>query len=179
MRDKSRGRSQLNALQSGLAEVLGADQMHLLASLARLRRAWPSIVGPMMSVRTEPIQLEPLPDGGFRLLVGVDHAIMAQQIRFLHQDIRKACYSHCRVKELAQIRTRVVPGAGIKPSKPRPEARPVGLADMRRVASELKSIKDRKLRRAAFRARLSQLAYGNEPGNEPGNDQDDIPHNGD
>lgn len=169
-KERSRGRSQLHNLHDGLAEVLGADQLQLLANLAKLRRAWPSIVGPMMSARTEPIQIEPLPDGGSRLLVGVDHAIMAQQIRFLHQDIRRACFSHCRIKELAQIRTRVVPGAGIKPSKPKPEARPVGFADMRRVASELKSIKDHSLRHAAFRARLSQLAYANDPDERPDGD---------
>lgn len=141
--------------------------MQLLANLAKLRRAWPSIVGPMMAARTEPVLLEPLPDGGSRLLVGVDHAIMAQQIRFLHQEIRQACYTHCRVKELAQIRTRVIPGAGVAPTKARPKPKGIGFADMRRVASDVKSIKDHKLRRAAFRARLSQLAY------------DEIPYNGD
>ena len=115
--------------------------MQLLANLAKLRRAWPSIVGPMMAARTEPVLLEPLPDGGSRLLVGVDHAIMAQQIRFLHQEIRQACYTHCRVKELAQIRTRVIPGAGVAPTKARPKPKGIGFADMRRVASDVKSIR--------------------------------------
>jgi len=165
MSDRSRGRSNLNALQAGLAEVLGAEQLYQLANLARLRKAWPDIVGPMMAARTEPVLLEPLPDGGNRLLVGVDHAIMAQQIRFLQQDIRSACFNHCRIKELAQIRTRVIPGAGIKPSAPKAKPKPVGFTEMRRVASELKSIKNHALRRAAFRARLSQMAYHESPQN--------------
>lgn len=133
--------------------------MQMLIGIARLRRSWPEIVGAMMAARTEPIQLEILPDGGCCLWVAVDHSIMAQQIRFLRDEIRKACFKQAGVSDLHHIRSRVQPGAGIKSDAVVPQAEPVSWAQKRELAQELAGMKDRALRKAMFQARLAQLRY--------------------
>ncbi len=163
MRKKQRrSRAQLADLQHNLSEILGADAMQELIGLARLRRFWSDIVGSMMAGRTEPIQIEHLPDGGVCLWVAVDHSIMSQQIRFLRDDIRKACFKFAGIDNMHKIRTRMQPGAGIPPKAPPPKPKAVSLQQKRGLAKELATIKDRNLRKAAFRARLAQIAYGNE-----------------
>ncbi len=154
-----RPRARLTGLHDNLADILGEESLEQLISIARLRRAWPQIVGGMMAARTEPLQIEPLPDGGVCLWVAVDHSIMAQQIRFLRDDIRKACFKHAGQTELRKIRSRVQPGAGIKPKQPPAKPAPLSWAQKRRLALDVASIKDRKLRKAAFQARMSQLMY--------------------
>ncbi len=133
--------------------------MQKLIGIARLRRAWPDIVGAMMASRTEPIQIEPLSDGGSCLWVAVDHSILAQQIRFLRDDIRKACFRQAGISDLHHIRSRIQPDAGIKPGAPPPQANPVSWHQKRELARELASMKDRALRKAMFQARLAQLRY--------------------
>ena len=133
--------------------------MQKLIGIARLRRAWPEIVGAMMASRTEPIQIEPLADGGSCLWVAVDHSILAQQIRFLRDDIRKACFRQAGVSDLYHIRSRIQPDAGIKPDAPPPQPNPVSWHQKRELARELASMKDRTLRKAMFQARLAQLRY--------------------
>jgi len=154
-----RSRSRLNGLHDNLAEILGEDSLAQLIGVARLRRAWPHIVGAMMSARTEPVQLEQMADGGVCLWVAVDHSIMAQQIRFLRDDIRKACFKHAGMTDLHRIRSRVQPGAGIK-TKQKP-ATPAALSwgQKRRLAKDVASIKDSALRKAAFQARMAQVMY--------------------
>lgn len=154
-----RSRSRLTGLHDNLAAVLGEDSLQQLIGIARLRRAWPDIVGAMMAARTEPLQLEQLAEGGVCLWVAVDHAIMAQQIRFLRDDIRKACYKHAGLTDLYRIRSRVQPGAGVKDRPPSPKPVALPLSVKRRLAQEVASIKDRTLRQAAFRARMTQLMY--------------------
>jgi hypothetical protein len=156
---RKRPRSRLTGLHNNLAEILGEESLDQLIGLSRLRSAWPDIVGSMMASRTEPIQIEHLADGGLCLWVAVDHSIMAQQIRFLRDDIRKACFKHARISELYKIRSRMMPGAGIKTGKKAIKPKPLSFRTKRELALELSSIKDRPLRKAAFQARLAQLAY--------------------
>ncbi len=154
-----RSRSKLAGLHDNLAEILGEDSLQKLIGIARLRRAWPHIVGAMMAARTEPLQLEKLADGGVCLWVAVDHSIMAQQIRFLRDDIRKACFKHAGMTDLYRIRSRVQPGAGIKAKQKPARPTPLSWAQKRRLAQDVASIKDSALRKAAFQARMSQIMY--------------------
>jgi len=155
-----RSRSKLAGLHDNLAEILGEDSLQQLIGIARLRRAWPHIVGAMMAARTEPLQLEQLADDGVCLWVAVDHSIMAQQIRFLRDDIRKACFKHAGMTDLHRIRSRVQPGAGIKTKQKPAKPAPLSLTQKRRLAQDVASIKDSTLRKAAFQARMSQVMYG-------------------
>ena len=126
--------------------------------ISKLRRLWPDIVGPMLAERSEPISIEK--DGDVNcLFIAVDHPIMSTQIRFLRDDIRKACFKRCRIESLGKVRTRVLPEAGIKNEKKITVPSKVTLFEKKRVASELKSIKDRNLRHAMFDARVAQLKY--------------------
>ncbi|MDT8375871.1 MAG: DciA family protein [Mariprofundaceae bacterium] len=153
-----RPRSRLTPACNDIAEILGQDRFGELLAISQLRRAWADIVGPMMAVRTEPVSIEK--DGDVNCLwIAVDHPIMSQQIRFLRDDIRKACFKRCRIESLAKVRTRVQSGAGIKPKKNRLIRNRVSLSDKKRVASELESIKNRTLKRAIFDARIAQLRY--------------------
>lgn len=151
--------SGLNSLEQGLAQVLGGETLERLSAIARIRRAWPNTVGPMMAERTEPIMLEQLADGALCLWVGVDHPIMAQQIRFLHEEIRKTCLRQARVGRLRRIRTRLMPQAGIKSRPSAIKRHPVSWQERRAIACMLTSIRDKAVRRAMFEARIAQLAY--------------------
>ncbi|RMH62285.1 MAG: DUF721 domain-containing protein [Zetaproteobacteria bacterium] len=162
MKRAVRKRSHPKPLNDPLAEILGRDNLALLSATARLRRHWPAIVGTMMATRTEPVSLEQQPNKGLLLLVAVDHPIMAQQIRFLEREIRRACQQRLGIVGLRWIRTRMQPQAGMK--SPRPShvrgAR-VPWRIKRGIASELACVKDKRLRRAMFAARIAQ--YTNNP----------------
>jgi len=158
-RRNKRPRSKLDGIHDNLAKILGKDALDQLISLSRLRRAWPHIVGTMMATRTEPLQLQGIENNGLCLWVGVDHSIMAQQIRFLRDDIRKACFKHAGLTNLHKISTRILPGAGIKQPKAKPQRRTLQFHEKRRLALDVASIKDRTLRKAAFQAAMTQLAF--------------------
>jgi hypothetical protein len=149
-------------LHDNLAAILGEASLEQLIGIARLRRAWPDIVGELMAGRTEPVEIKHLPDGGFCLWVAVDHSIMAQQIRFLRDDIRKACFKHARISDLYRIRSRIQPGAGIRAKKRPARPGPLSLTEKRKLALEVSCIKDRTLRKAAFQARMTQVKYDKE-----------------
>jgi len=145
-----------------MAEILGQDRFGELVVISQLRRVWPDIVGPMMAARTEPISIEK--DGDVNCLwIAVDHPVMSQQIRFLRDDIRKACFKRCQIKSLGKVRTRVQPSAGIKPKKKPFVKNKMSLSEKKRVALELESIKDRTLKRAIFDARIAQLRFRDLP----------------
>ncbi|OIQ03981.1 MAG: hypothetical protein AUK36_01325 [Zetaproteobacteria bacterium CG2_30_59_37] len=152
---KFRPRSRLTALQSGLSEVLGVDQLKQLADIGRIRRDWAKIVGPVLSQHTEPLNI----DKG-SLHVAVDHPAMAQQLRFLHEEIRQACFRQCRVTGISNIRSRHQPGAGI-PSRniSKPVARRLSLSEKKTVVQEIGTVRNKMLRRAMFEARVNQLRY--------------------
>jgi len=157
-RRKLRPRSKLEPAQTGIAEILGHDRFVELSVISKLRRVWPEIVGPMMAARTEPVSIEK--DGDVNcLFIAVDHPIMSQQVRFLRDDIRKACFKRCRIESLGKVRTRVLSEAGIKSEKKIIRPSKVALVAKKQVASELKNIKDRNLRHAMFDARVAQLKY--------------------
>ena len=155
-----RPRSKLQGIHGGLSEILGEESLGKLMGMARLRRAWPDIVGPMMATRTEPIVIERIDDEGVCLWVAVDHSIMAQQIRFLRDDIRKACFKHAQITNLHKISTRLQPGAGIKAKPAKPKGRALSFGEKRRLAQDVAAIKDRTLRKAAFQAHIAEVSYG-------------------
>jgi len=158
-----RSRSKLTPAQTGIAKILGEDRFVQLAMISNLRKAWPDIVGPMLAERTEPISIEK--DGGVNcLFIAVDHPIMSTQIRFLRDDIRKACFKRCRIDSLVKVRTRVQEGAGIREQRTIRKVANVSLSEKKRVAGELENIKDRSLRRAMFDARVAQLRYSDSTG---------------
>ncbi|MBN4077239.1 DUF721 domain-containing protein [Mariprofundus ferrooxydans] len=158
-RRNKRSRAKLAGIHDNLAKILGEESLNQLITLARLRRAWPHIVGAMMATRTEPIQLQGIENDGLCLWIGVDHSIMSQQIHFLRDDIRKACFKQTGINNLHKISTRMMPGSGIKAPPPPAQARRVHFHEKRRLALDVASIKDRSLRKAAFNAHLAQLAY--------------------
>ncbi len=152
---KKRPRSRLTALQAGLSDILGEEKLEILAGIARLRRAWPAMVGPVLAQHTEPVNIE-----SGMLLIAIDHPVMAQQIRFLQCEIRDACFQKCHVCNIRRIRTRMQPGAGMS-NKVRSviPARSVGMSEKKRVADTLRYISDKTLRHAMFDARMTQLSY--------------------
>jgi len=138
-----------------LSDVLGEEKLEKLAGVARLRRAWPLIVGPVLAQHTEPISIE-----SDTLLTAVDHPAMAQQIRFLQQEIRDVCFRKCRVTGIRRIRTRMQPGAGINiTGQPAIPVRSIGLGEKKNAVTTLRHVADKTLRRAMFDAYLAQLAY--------------------
>ncbi|MCF7820895.1 MAG: DUF721 domain-containing protein [Mariprofundaceae bacterium] len=153
-----RPRSRLTPAYNNIAGILGHDRFSELVAISQLRRIWADIVGEMMAARTEPVSIEK--DGGVNcLFIAVDHPIMSQQIRFLRDDIRKACFKRCQIETLVKVRTRLQPGAGIKGKKNRTIKNKISLSDKKRVALELETIKDHALKRAIFDARIAQLRY--------------------
>jgi len=152
---KFRPRSKLTALQSGLSDVLGADQLKQLADVGRIRRDWAKIVGAVLSQHTEPLNI----DNGC-LHIAVDHPAMAQQVRFLHEEIRAACFKQCRVTGISNIRSRHQPGAGIPTrSSTAPVAQKVSLSAKKAIARDIGPMRNKQLRRAIFEARINQLRY--------------------
>jgi len=141
-----------------MTDILGAERLDHFVALSRLRRHWPDILGPMMAGRTEPVNIERMEDGNSRLWIAVSHSAIAQQIRFLRDEIRKACSRHCGIYNLVEIRTRVQADAGITTPAP-VRARKVSLNMRKRIAGEIGDIKDKKLRLALFQARVAQLAF--------------------
>jgi len=155
MKRDSRPRSQLKALQTGLSEVLGEEQQKRLGDICRVRRDWAKIVGPVLAQHTEPLNIEK-----GCLHIAVDHPVMAQQIRFLQDKIRQACFKQCRVTGISNMRSRHQPGAGI-PSKSttRIVSRQLSLSDKKAIARELSLVRNKSLRFAMFEARVNQQRY--------------------
>jgi len=155
MKRVKRPRSRLTALQVGLSGVLGEEQLNRLADIGHARRDWAKVVGPVLAQHTEPLNI----DNGC-LHIAVDHPAMAQQVRFLQQKIRDACFRQCRITGIRQIRTRHQPGAGIAlPSPHKAAVRELSLHDKKTIAREMRSVRSKPLRRAMFKARINQLRY--------------------
>jgi len=152
---RKRKRSHLTPLQSGLSAVLGEQRLQELAAIGHLRRGWKKVVGPVLAQHSEPLNIE-----AGCLHIAVDHPAMAQQIRFLQQEIREACFRLFRIKNISNTRTRMQPGAGIRstPSTQTP-ARDISLQDKKIIAAEIHSVRDKTLRLAMFEARINQLRY--------------------
>jgi len=149
-----RKRSQLKSIENGLAEVLGAEKLSRLADISRLQRRWPEIVGPMLSTCTRPITIET-----GCLLIAVNHSTVAQQIRFLQQEIRDACFHKCRVKGISRLRTRMQSDIAVQNPLQKASPAKVSLSRKKRIATELRDVEDRALKRAIFHARVAQSAF--------------------
>ncbi|MDQ6974374.1 MAG: DUF721 domain-containing protein [Mariprofundaceae bacterium] len=155
----ARKASNLQSMQGNLAKILGTQRLQELSGLTRLRRLWPDIVGKMMASRTEPLQLKPGDGGSHILVIAVTHSTMAQEIVFLRDHIRQACFEHAHMGRISKIYTEVRVDAGFHEKDiPVPLAN-VTFSKKKELARELQSIKDVALRRAMFQARVAQLRY--------------------
>ena len=154
-----RHRSKLTALQTGLSGVLGEDKFRRLNDIGRIRRNWSKIVGPVLAQHSEPLAIEK-----GCLQVAVDHPAMAQQFRFLHEEVRQSCFRTCRVGNISNIRTRHQPGAGIPlPKTATRRLRRLSLSDKKAAAMALRMVHNKALRRAMYEARIKQLRTGSDP----------------
>ena len=159
MKRGSRPRSQLKSLQNGLAEVLGEEQQKRLGDICRVRRDWAKIVGPVLAQHTEPLNIE-----NGCLHIAVDHPVMAQQIRFLQEKIRQACFKQSRVTGISNMRSRHQPGAGMPTKRAsRIVSRHLSLSERKVIARELRPVRNKSLRFAIFEARVNQLRYLSNP----------------
>ncbi|MBL1352652.1 MAG: DUF721 domain-containing protein [Zetaproteobacteria bacterium] len=151
--------SNLQGMEGNLAKILGTQRLQELSGLTRLRRLWPDIVGKMLASRTEPLQLKPGEGDSHILVIAVTHSTMAQEIVFLRDQIRQACFEHARMGRISKIYTEVRMDAGFHESKHAVKVSSVSLGKKKELARELQSIKDIALRRAMFKARVAQLRY--------------------
>ncbi len=149
-----RKRARLAPLEHGLADVLGAERLARLSEITRLQRRWPEVVGAMLASCTRPVTIE-----SGCLVIAVSHPTIAQQIRFLQQEIREACFRKCSIGGITRLRTRVQPDIAVIRPERRPEPGPVSFASRKRIAADLRGLKHHELRRAIFRARLAQKAF--------------------
>jgi len=142
------------------ADLLGSKRIGLMRGESRLKQQWPEIVGPMLAARSRPLELELLADGACCLWVAVDHPYLAQQLRLMRDDLRKACFNHCGIRRIAKIRSRVDPAvcgyAVVKPDAGRKQG--VSWQMCRAALAEMQAVTNRTLRHSMVRARLRQMA---------------------
>ncbi len=150
------------------AEILGKDRIALLRGEARLRHFWPQIVGPMLAARSRLLELEPLGDGSCCMWVAVDHPYLAQQLRLMRDELRRACRRESGVVRIAKIRSRIEVGAGRIHTEHLPKVVAASWRMRRLAAQELRPVTDKPLRRVMFRARVRQLAMTQDDGSDPG-----------
>lgn len=152
--------SSLQPAQLHFGKIFSPERMQRLAGIGLLRRRWHEIVGPLMAARCEPLSLDPQHDGSLTLMIAVDHPVIAQQIRFLYEDIRTACLKQCSIQRLARVYSRVHQGAGMREKQAVSKIiHPVAFADLRGLAQTLQDVEDKAIRRMMFQARISQFKY--------------------
>ena len=154
-----RGKSQLKDMHRDLSSILGAQRLQQLSGLTRLRRLWPDIVGSMLAARTEPIELKPGEGDSYVLVIAVTHSTIAQEVHFLRDDIRRACFEKARMGRISKMYTQVQVGAGFRQERQIMPTRSISLTQKKQLARELQTIKDIALRRAMFYAHVAQLQY--------------------
>ncbi len=152
----------LHGISGDLAHILGTQRLQELSGLARLRRLWGKVVGEMMASRTEPLFLKPGEGGSHILVIAVTHSTMAQEIVFLRDHIRRACFEHAGIGRISKIYTEVRVDAGFKEVVQPVATQSISWQQKKQLARELKGINDGTLRRAMFKARLAQLTYQKE-----------------
>ncbi|MDX8398277.1 MAG: DUF721 domain-containing protein [Mariprofundaceae bacterium] len=158
-RKARRPSSKLTDIQQSLSSILGNERLQQVVGLTRLRRLWPHIVGAMMAQRSEPVELKMDQNGSMTLIIAVNHSTIAQQIIFLRDAIRSACFEQAKLGRIAKIFTRVQVISAPNNAQNSAVPKPVALNIKKQLASELKNIKNRTLRHAMFDARLAQLRY--------------------
>ncbi len=157
---KTRKNSELKALNISFHKFIDAERMQRLTSIAILRKHWHDIVGNMMAERCEPVAIEPQPDDSLGLIIAVNHSVIADMIRLeFHENIRKACYSRCKLLGLSKVWTRVQPTAGIREEKKEHILNDLACSDLRLLAQSIQDVKDKPLRKEVFRAALAQLKF--------------------
>ncbi len=158
---KRRGRktSQLKPINLNFNKVFSPERMQRLSAFGILHRNWAEIVGSMMAQRSEPIAIEPQQDGSLGLIIAVDHPVIAQHIRLLHEDIRKACFKQCKLQGLTKVWTRVQPGAGIREQQKERIINTITCSDLRILAESVQVVEDKALRRSLFQAGAAQLIH--------------------
>lgn len=154
-----RKKSELNPIQFNLSKILSPERMQRLSSIGILRRCWADIVGNMMAQRSEPLAIEPQQDGSLGLIIAVDHPIIAQHIRLLHEEIRKACFKRCKLQGLSKVWTKVQDGVGIREEKIEKKVYPITCSDLRMLALSIQDVEDKALRRLMFQAGAAQLMF--------------------
>ncbi len=152
-------KSELTPINFNISKILSPERMQRLSSIGILRRCWSDIVGNMMALHCEPIAIEPQQDGSLGLIIAVDHSVVAQHIRLLHEDIRKACFKRCKLQGLSKVWTRVQAGAGIREEKRERIISAIHCADLRILAESLQDVEDKALRRTMFQAGAAQLIF--------------------
>ncbi|MDQ6988505.1 MAG: DciA family protein [Mariprofundaceae bacterium] len=154
-----RKKSELKPIHVNMHKILGEDRMLRLSSIGILRRYWSDIVGNMMAQSSEPIAVEPQSDGSLGLIIAVNHSVVAQHIRLLHEEIRKACFKQCKLQGLSKVWTRVQAGAGIRESKIRHVQQQLSCQDLRKLAQSVQVVENKALRRAMFQTQVAQGIY--------------------
>ncbi|MDX8387401.1 MAG: DciA family protein [Ghiorsea sp.] len=152
-----RKQSTLKPISFNLGKVLDPDRLMRITSIGILRRRWPDIVGNMMALHCEPIAIEPQQDGSLGLIIAVDHSVIAQHIRLLHEDIRKACFKQCKLQGLTKVWTRLQAGAGIREEKKERRFTKLTCSDLRLLAETIQDVEDKALRRLMFKAGAAQI----------------------
>lgn len=158
-RRSKRKSSELKPLNASLNQLLSSERMQRLSSIGILRHRWADIVGTMMAERSEPIAIEPQQDGSLGLIIAVNHPVIAQHIRLLHEEIRKSCFKHCQLQGLRKVWTKIVAGAGIHEEKKTRKISEISCHDLRRLAESLQDVEDKALRRVMFQAGTAQLIF--------------------
>jgi len=158
----NQGVQALHGISGELGHILGAQRLQELSGLARLRRLWATVVGAMMASRTEPLFLKPGEDGSHILVIAVTHSTMAQEIVFLRDHIRHACFEYAGIGRISKIYTEVRVDAGFKEVEQPVGTQSISWQQKKQLARELQGINDSTLRRAMFKARLAQLTYQKE-----------------
>ena len=160
-RSKKRKSNGLQPINLNISQLFSSEHMQRLSGVGILRRRWSDIVGNMMAERSEPISIEPQPDGSLGLIIAVNHSVIAQQIRMLHEEIRIACFKQCKIQGLSKVWTVVQAGAGIRHEKKQPIINKIHCSDLRMLAESLKDVEDKALRRTMFQAGTAQLTFSN------------------
>ncbi len=151
-----RSRSFPKNVHAQFAKVLGKQHYTELSAIAKLRREWPKLVGPMLAERCEPGYIA---NGTLWLLI--NHPSIAQQLRFLQDDIRDICQQKHRVTFKA-IKTRLQAEAGIRPTRHKPVRHRVPAKTLEHIRHELEHIEDPELRQSLTDAWVAQLSFSAE-----------------
>ncbi|MBF0281724.1 MAG: DUF721 domain-containing protein [Zetaproteobacteria bacterium] len=160
MKQPKRPRSQLLDAQDHFANILGEQRFQTLSMLARIRRDWPGIVGTMLASHSEPVFFEYAEDHSYTLIIGITHPNMAQQIRFLHEQIISACQDRAGLRNLRDLRTRIQSHAGISPAKKSiVKSSPLPLTIRKKIALSLPNINNHPLRLAMFQAQVAHIQF--------------------
>ena len=151
-----RSRSFPKSVHAQFAKVLGKQHYSELSAIAKLRREWPKLVGPMLAERCEPGYI-----ANETLWLLINHPSIAQQLRFLQDEIRDICQRKHHVTFKA-IKTRLQAEAGIRPTRRKPVGHRIPAKTLEHIRHELEYIEDPELRQSLTDAWVAQLRFTQE-----------------